>query len=260
MNLQEKRKNWYSDEIVLKSIVNYAKYRELCFMKRENTTHCIRFLSVSSPEFLMRLFSQYHFFENDYNIYVSCAKFNKIPFFDLDLRKRKESYTEWKNNEALKSILTYDFMLDMDLNLENTKELNILSNFLTILNNWKITFYYYMSGNGFQIVIPSSSWGFDKNNIDEEMKRQKLIQLKIKSLFSIYFLCEVGLLNPFRLMKCLYSLVVDKPILDNHYIIDDLFIKNKLEVINFFIIPNIYIFNYGNKDNPEYFNKFITRL
>lgn len=201
---------WYN--IAKYEIVNAMKNREILLLNPYTPSKVIRGIFIKSAMNLEFFMERFNFFENNFNIYVSCAKYSYIPNFTLNLSKRSSETSKWFKTEAKNQIYEYDFLIDLDMkNIENySKMCSDYFFMLSFLDKEKIYFNTFPSGNNFQIVIPIE---VSNNDIEELLISAKKFINAVKYMFRIRFadLKGIGVYNKVR--KCEYSLVGDKVVL-----------------------------------------------
>lgn len=210
--LLNKRQKWYGFVPVLYELAKTMKDREVVFMDRIDNSKCIRGLCIRSADFLQYAFEKFDFYNRDYNIYISLAKYSHIPNFTYNLSERSKETNKWFHNQARSEIFEYDILLDFDMKkIENfnymKNKVQLITNLLYINN---ICFSVYPSGNNFQIIIYSCN--FDLGT-DKLIPFSKVFVEKIKERFNLEFLDLKGMGIFNKLRKCEYSLVSDKVVL-----------------------------------------------
>lgn len=202
---QKKRMSWYNKIYVQWELVKCMKDREVMFMKRTDNSHTIRGMFIRHVDMLQKAFQIFRFFDNDYNIYISVAKYKHIPLFTPDLRERSKFTAEWFSKKAEKEIFEYDMLFDFDMKEKaNYTDMKIeLEKFLDMLERFRICFSFYPSGNNFQIVIPYFVHRLQHTKITD-------LTRKMKDRFSLKFLDLKGIGVYNKVRKCPFSMVGDK--------------------------------------------------
>lgn len=198
------RKKWYSNKIVQFNLLKAMRDREVIFMSKSENHHCLRGFFIRNDTFLEKIFDIYNIYENDYNIYLSVAKYSEIPMFNLDMRIRSKETSKWFEEKAKESIVEYDLLLDFDLDIK--KIFLIKNNLLRIfhlLNFEEIMFNTYPSGTGFQLNA--------KSNLPIEIIKD--VTKTIGERFNLKTLCTKGIGTISKIRKCEYSLVNDNVVL-----------------------------------------------
>lgn len=214
MNMQYKRKKWYSMRYVQFELVKAMKNKEVIFMDKDDNWKCVRGLSISTWQYLERMFQLFNFFEKNYNIYISLANYENIPHFTYNLKLRSEETNIWFKESAKKEITGYDILLDFDSEkVENYREMiEEIGKIISLFELEKIPYWIYPSGNNFQIILPSYLMPI-KSNIDQHLKEIKEIFTRFKGVFELKYLDLIGLGVYNKISKCPYSLVNDKVVL-----------------------------------------------
>lgn len=196
--LSNKKKLWYSNNYVIENLLNSLKFKEVTLKSHLFDEYCIRGLNIRNFDFLNYVFKFYNFFERDYNIYISNADFNFIPFFNMNLKKRSFYTSQWFQFQAETHIISYDILLDFDSKGNHIEMKSEVYKTLKLLNKFKIVYYIIPSGNNFQIVIKNYFLTFDD---------VKTITQLIKDILKLKYLDLSGCGNPFKIMKCPFSWV-----------------------------------------------------
>lgn len=211
------RQFYYRKVYVLFEIVKALKNREMAFIDHENSSFAIRGMNVKTIDYLKLSFFDFcHFLEKNYNIYMSCAKYEDIPNFTFNLSNRSGETKIWFKNEAKELIRGYDLFLDFDLpekEEEKKDYINEVFTFFALLKEHNICFRMVFSGSGYQIVINSDTYGFDYRNdelIDNVYMKPYVLIKQIQERFKLKYLCISGAGVYNKLMKCPYSLVEDR--------------------------------------------------
>jgi len=262
MNIKESRYNYYNKIFVLFELVKPMKDREVVFMDRLENWKCIRGLRVKTIDYLrLRLFDLFKFHDKDYNVYISCAKYSRIPPFTYDLSERSKQTKFWFDTSAKEDIISYDLLLDFD-SKENRKDyLKELKGFYNLLEKEKVCFYIIFSGNNYQIVIPDNC--LDKPILEDTIFiNRKELATKIKEMFNLKYLdvSGVGVFN--KIMKCPYSLVFDKVVLPLKKFNGNDINFNAENVLTIVFVTNrgLQLHNdFGDISNKENFNKFCKK-
>jgi hypothetical protein len=198
---------YYSIPFFQKLIYDVTAHKETTFKSKSFDVYCIRGLNFynkdykKSNAFFNYVLNFYNFFKRDYNIYISCAYYNFIPFFDLNLKVRSEKTYKWFENFAESSIKDYDFLLDFDFHIGKNYKLMVREIFfiLEYLQKHKVTFYIIPSGNNFQIVL--------KNNNLYTIEQIKNITENLKDIFKLEYLDLTTIATFFKIIKAPYCLV-----------------------------------------------------
>lgn len=205
-----KRKRYYTNMNVQHELLRTMKDREVIFMDRTDTWKCIRGIWIKSIEYLNKFFDYFNFFERDYNIYISVAKYNYIPPFTLNLSKRSKETQKWFNSDK-PNLERYDYNLLFDFDdkyrIKKNNEwewiidkIGMIKNIKKVIILAKSTPYYIIpSGNNFQLVAENVS----NLNITDIKKWTQ----KFKDKNKLLFLDMSGIGHAFKIMKCPYSMV-----------------------------------------------------
>lgn len=263
------RSNYYRQIYVLFELIRAMRGRETIFMDKEEHRNCIRGMKVVTINFLKKsFFDMCHFESKNYNIYISCAKFKDIPPFTFNLGIRSAETRQWFENEALDLITDYDLLLDFDCP-DNRIRKDYLMEVKTVhdlLNQNAICFYIIHSGSGYQIVIPSSVYGFEKEKeiVDSKTFRKPYILIReIKETFSLKYLdiSGIGVYN--KIMKCPYSLVDNTVCLPLNNFSGQDFNFSSQYVLRVYPIKERGLClhnNYGEQRNKDLFFKFCKKF
>lgn len=265
--LMDKRNNWFTKRHVVFQLLEGMRQREVMFLDLLDYRKVKRGFFITHDQFFKKLYYHYNLFDELFNIYISVAKYEEIPFFNLDLRKRKEETQLWFLGIAKSKIIGYDMLLDFDCKdrVKFPDMLNEVREFSHVLLNNDICFQIYPSGQNFQIVIPSECFNFPK---DIEMWEYiKKLTNKIKYMFQLEYLDTKGIGVYNKVRKLPYSVTYDKvclPFKDKTLIYDlynfsyDNFVLDK--IITSETITNrgqCYFNDYKNK--KELFQKFLWK-
>lgn len=274
-NIKKKRKQWYKKTYVQFELVKAMLHREVVFMDRLDNSKTIRGLFIKTTDYLNHVFKLFNFFEKDYNIYISLAKYDRIPNFTVNLKKRSNETSDWFNNKSFKSIIEYDMLLDFDRKHIKNKKMSYLDMenevkmMVKILDYFKIEYWVYPSGNNFQIIIPSEIFEFNRdfdrilNQNTFNFKIRYLTQ-KIKETFRLKSLCMIGIGVHNKISKCPYSLIDNNVALPLYDL--DKFNYNKMDCNS--ILYNYPIYkrgliihnNMGLENNKENMIRFLNKL
>lgn len=218
--LKEKRSKYYNQLYTKYNLVEAMKDREVVLMSYLNNRHCIRGLRITSTQFLETVFRVYKFFDKDYNIYVSVAKYKHIPTFDMRLENgiRSKETRKWFAEKSEKEIYSYDMLLDFDSKGRFRRMVNEVSKMLYILKLYKIPHNCFPSGKNYQIIIQGEC--FEKVNFIRILR----ITEQIKERFNLQTLDLIGIGNKNKIRKCEYSVVLNKVCLP---------VKNMENLINY---------------------------
>jgi len=227
-NICNVRKEYYKKIYVLFEMLKLMKDREVVFMDNEENWKCIRGLTIKSINFFKDCFEMFNFFDKNYNIYISCAKYSDIPIFNFNLKKRSEETCKWFNFESYKNITSFDMLFDFDCKDKDRKKYNTqLTNFCTLLKKNKIPFYIFFSGNNYQIIIESEVWNYNNINLNRKIIPEvKYIIENIRNRFGLYYVDVVGVNVSNKIRKLPYSLVNNYICLPLHYINKNSFYTN----------------------------------
>lgn len=237
------RKKWYSKKVVYFNLLRAMRDREVIFMSKSNNAYCIRGLKINFHKYLFDCFKIYNFFERDYNIYVSVAKYNNIPTFTHRLKNRSKETSKWFKEQASLSMIDYDLFIDFDIT--EFKEIPLIKQqafrLYEILCKEDIIFNCYPSGSGIQFNIK-----IDYNAIP--LDKIKPITELFKERFMLENLDLKGVGSQSKIRKCEYSLVEDRAIIP---------FKNSKEILKYNpkkyvyseILKNVNLFNKGLEYN-----------
>lgn len=246
---EKKRFKWYNTYAVKYELVKAMKNKEVVFIDRLDNANTIRGLCIRSVNFLDYVFEKFNFHNRDYNIYLSVANYKYIPEFTYNLKKRSSETSKWFEKQSISEIYGYEIFNDFDGNKFNRlkKEVSTLCN---ILESNNIKFYYFPSGNNFQVIVPIelNETLSNEKKIDIFKKTKEFIK-SIKNRFKLDYLDLKGIGTHNKVRKCPYSLVDNKVVLPlKHWNL------NSSEIINSFnydeievsrVLKNINIFNRG---------------
>lgn len=234
------RQNYYYRNSVKYELLKAMRGREVAFIHREEVHKAIRGFFITNLHFLDLVFESYNILNEDYNIYISCAKYKYIPPFNMNLRERKKETSDWFEKKAVSQIETYNPVFDFDTRYLNKttrewvynrdrmlEEVLILSNYFY---KRKLPFYIIPSGSNYQIV----------SLVDFTPEKAKTYIDYLKQELSLNHLDLASYGQPAKLMKCPYSLVgntvclplkeVDLPILKNYNIFDCNYILRNIKI------------------------------
>ncbi len=204
MNIEilNKRQRYYKKPIIMFNLLESMRNKEVIFMDRKDNSKVVRCLFIRNTSMLDYFFNEFHFFEKDYNIYVSCADYRHIPVFTLNLYERSGQTRKWFQEQSRNEIIKYDILLDFDSNIKDFIDMKeeVITILLFIIDH-ELNFNVYPSGDNYQIVI--------KNNI-YNFKEVGIIIENIKEMFNTTFLDLKGAGVHNKIRKCEYSLVKDK--------------------------------------------------
>lgn len=203
---------YYQQTFCLFEMLKCMKNREVAFIDKVQRGYAIRGMNIKSLDYLKNDFFRFCSFEKkNYNIYISCAKYNNIPNFSFSLKIRSSQTGKWFKDVALDEIYAYDLLLDFDCKDEvyRNEYKRQIQQFFSILSMEKVKFYCIPSGNNFQFVIPSKIYGFDKRIENKTFIRPLLLATKLKRKFRLKFLDLKGIGYYNKLMKCPYSIAGD---------------------------------------------------
>lgn len=244
-----KRKRYYQTKAVQFELLKAMKDREVVFMDRKDGWKCIRGNSFRSIDYLNKSFEAFKFFERDYNIYISVARYTDIPTFTYDLTKRSTETKFWFETVAEKNQYDYNILLDFDnryrVNTNKVEEyrtggevyktkkhewvinrLGMLNDIKKVLKLLDAPFYIIPSGTNYQIVI---------NNEDKLTKKEVEEYIRnLKVRYNLQFLDLAGVGHAFKIMKCPYSLAGEIVCFPLRYIS-----KRTLNDYNYFDCNNI---------------------
>jgi len=254
--LINKRKIWYTYTPVLYALLEVCQKREVVFGDTKNS-HWIRGLSFKSIQGIKYIFEEMGFYEKNYNIYISCAKYVHIPNFTFNLSKRSEETLKWFHDIAIHHIISYDFLLDFDSEKKNYDiMINEVLGLLYLFKKYNIKCFIQNSGyKNIHIVIPKENFNSTENI---------LFVNSLINRFSIKTLCSTGIGVYNKIFKCPYSLVNDIVVLPQS--IDKILFEKEIcrmdtqEVLNNIMLKNrgFYFSNYSGVDENYY--KFIKDL
>ena len=256
MNFQivEKRKHYYSNLSVQFGLLRVMKDREVVFMDRFDNWKCIRVLMIRNIQAIERFFNEFHFFEKDYNIYVSLAKYKNMPYFTTDLKERSKETLEWFKEKAKNEIYDYDIFLDFDCKNDNLFKLKQeVGNIVSFLDKNNICFSVYPSGTNYQIVIKN----FNIIKLEEIKKFYDLLKEAGNLKYLDYKGCGVSE----KIRKCQYSLVgetVVYPIHTTKHFIE--FPYSYFDTTNILKIEKSFHENYFNDFGDEISKKHLQLL
>ena len=101
MGIKAKRKQWYTKRVVKYCLVESIKNREVIIIDRKDSSHVVRGIFIKTVDYLDYYFKRFNFFEENYNMYISCSSYNHIPMFTFNLKLRSAE-TCWRfANEAI---------------------------------------------------------------------------------------------------------------------------------------------------------------
>ena len=210
------RRYWYLNNSIQFELLKAMRDKAVSLMQRTNANNFIHWLVIRNLEsFDLTLLKRYGICGEDRNIYVSLAKYDHIPSFTFDLKKRSYSCIGW-NKIAKDNIIDYDLLLDFDDKKKTKNSFQELKK--EVITMWKILSIYnikfncYPSGNNFQIVISYENFK-EWYSSDKEISKWEYvgnITEQIKKIFNLKYLCMngIGLWNKIR--KCEYSAVNNK--------------------------------------------------
>lgn len=208
---------YYKTPSIKFELLRAMKNREVMFLDQTNPQYVSRGYFIKSIKFMEDIFKMLDFYNKNYNIYISNATYDYIPSFTLNLKNRSKKTIKWfRSEESRKSILTYDMLLDFDVNI------NSMSNYLRyelmskginqcciILNKLDVEYNLFPSGHNWQIVI-RGDW-LKGLNYKDILKYTKLFSKKITlSNKFITYLDFRGIGNKEKVRKCEYSLANSK--------------------------------------------------
>lgn len=276
--LIELRKQYYNNSDVRKELISYMKDREVVFMDKKDFWKCIRLLFVKDDDALNWLFSWYDFFQekgrskNNYNIYVSLAKYSYIPRFDFNLHNRSKETSKFFDQEQYKYITQFDLLLDFDYIEDKWIELKAeVYQIAWILKEYGICFSVFPSGTGFQIIIYSEQISFIDNCLSKKRFYHtatstsfnyniELLKLSIVKKYKLKFICKSSIKSLTKIRKCEYSLVDNRICfpLDIEEILYFNYAQVRYDKINKYFRKGI-IHNEHNKYNCENFTNFLKK-
>lgn len=188
------RKQYYDSLVTQNRLLKFMNEREVIFMDEFENWKCIRGLFIKNISFLQYCFEKFRFHDKNYNIYVSVAKYRKIPFFTMDLTKRSKYTSKWFKEDAEKEIFSYDIFLDFDKG--KTRNTEIIK-MLKWLKYFDLEYRIYPSGSNFQISL--------ENSYLKYYETKKLIK-NIKNTQHFKTLCINGIGNKDKIRKCEFSI------------------------------------------------------
>lgn len=269
-----KRQRYYGLQFVQYELLRAMKNREVMLMDRYDHSKVIRGHFISTKQYLAYLLTRknwLNFYNNDYNIYISCAQYRKIPVFTINLRERSNETREWFSKKAWTQIYDYDLLLDFDAK-ESKYWVNMLQEvykMLALLDQFKVKHYLIPSGSAFQIVIPGEILPFEnifkENASDPETKTYKVKRLvqTIKETFRFQYLDLHGVGANLKVMKCPYSCVGQNVVLPlrnldgfSYSLMD---INTVIKEVNLFKRGPCWRNNYAIYDNRKNMKSFLYK-
>lgn len=196
---------YYENIEVSKKLISSMRGREVTFMDGLENWKCIRGLNILHDKFLYYFFDCFNFYDKNYNIYISVAKFKNIPVFTLNLSQRSKETSGWFFKEAVNLITEYDLLLDFDSHGFYMAMKEEISYLLTLFMRRRVPFFIIPSGNNFQIVIPGEFISVPENVTKWDYIRR--ITENMKLVFNLKYLDLRGIGTYNKIMKCPFSLV-----------------------------------------------------
>lgn len=204
-NLKNKRRHYYEKKYIQFELLNAMRDREVVFIDKDNPSHVVRCMFLRNLDNLEKAFQVFGFYNKNYNIYISVARYSNIPMFTPNLKERSTETSEWFRKEAKSKIINYDLLLDFDSKSQREwlKMKDQVFRTAKSLEISKVIFYLIPSGNNFQIVI-------DSNFIPSIMTKSLQIVKNMIEVLNMTYLDTKGIGSEFKIMKCPYSLVDDR--------------------------------------------------
>lgn len=209
------RAMWYRNPEVIFNIITVSKDRETAFLSKSSDVAPFRNIMANYMKFLTDNFEALHFYERDYNLYYSLARYKSIQRFSFNPVVRKEQRLEW-NKIAINNTASYDFGLDFDSDgIESIKDAWVDADKVkSLFDEYGVPYTTKFSGSkGFHITIPYTELPdlMITDNIDEPLSLFNflkdvalLLDLKL-DLPTI----DMGIFDPRRIWKTDYSWVVE---------------------------------------------------
>lgn len=104
------RRGWYRNRSVQVNIVNSLKHREGVFLKKGVVVRCLK---INAVTYLEKNMVRYKFFDNQFNLYGSLARFPNLPMFSFAVKDKRQQQDDF-NEKYQEYMEGYDFMLDID--------------------------------------------------------------------------------------------------------------------------------------------------
>jgi len=209
------RNSWYNNPEVLFNIVGAIKERETVFLSKGADAPPIRNIMANYSGFLKSNLDAFRFFERDYNLYYSLARYKRMQVFSFNPVIRKEQRLAW-NDTAIGNTSSFDFGLDFDS--EGLHDVmtawNDCKKVKDLFDSYGVPYSLKFSGSkGFHITVPHNNLPNLRitSKVDDDMSLfnwLKSVATMLELKLGLPTL-DMGIFDPRRIWKADYSWVCE---------------------------------------------------
>lgn len=217
MPLEAVRNYYYNNDSVLFNMANVIRDKEISILDfSEFKCLARRCDNKKGTDPLKKYLIYFEVAKNiKRNLYMSSANYSSFPNMIDGNGKRKKNLIFW--NYVREHILSYDFLIDFDLDCEEHRLdlLDELLKFKLILDTYKIKYYLLFSGNGYHLILIDTGIPLKFTDDTDSTRLIYYYRLghKLKETFRLKYSCLVGCGGYNRISKLPYSLYMNRIIL-----------------------------------------------